>query len=172
VNWVEQQQILHVGVLLQGRCDKRLPLAILVLALATYALLHRFMTHTRFGRIVRATVDDPEVSALMGVDTRRVYAVGMALSMAIVALAGWLFGIKSSFSPMTGGDQLLFSFEAVIIGGMGSIWGTLLGGMALGIAQVVGLHIHAGWGAFAGHLVFFAFCSSTQRSAGQGASHA
>lgn len=150
-----------------------LPLAILALALTTYALLHRFMTHTRFGRIVRATVDDPEVSALMGVDTRRVYAIGMALSMAIVAVAGWLFGIKSSFSPMTGGDQLLFSFEAVIIGGMGSIWGTLLGGMALGIAQVVGLHIHAGWGAFAGHLVFFAFLFIQPNGLlAKGASHA
>jgi branched-chain amino acid transport system permease protein len=58
---------------------------------------------------------------------------------------------------MTGGDQLLFAFETVIIGGMGSIWGTMLGGMALGISQIIGFKIHAGWGAFAGHLIFFAF---------------
>lgn len=134
-----------------------LPLAILAVTLCIYGLVHHLMATTRLGCIVRATVDDPEASALMGVDTRRIYAIGMAISMAIVAIAGWLFGIKSSFSPMTGGDQLLFSFEAVIIGGMGSIWGSLLGGIALGLAQVVGLHIHASWGAFAGHLVFFAF---------------
>lgn len=134
-----------------------LPVGILAVTLAIFTGLHRLMAHTRFGRIVRATVDDPEVTALMGVDTRRIYALGMALSMAIVGIAGMLYGIKSSFSPQTGGSQLLFAFEAVIIGGMGSIWGTLAGGMALGIAQTIGYKMHASWGAFAGHVVFFAF---------------
>jgi branched-chain amino acid transport system permease protein len=134
-----------------------LPMAIFVAALGIYVVVHLIMNTTRFGRIVRATVDDPEVTALMGVDTRKVYALGMALSMAIVGIAGWLYGIRSSFSPLTGGDQLLFAFEAVIIGGMGSIWGTFLGGMALGISHVIGYSVHAGWGAFAGHVVFFAF---------------
>lgn len=134
-----------------------LPLLIFLAAVAIYALVHVSLSATRFGRIIRATVDDPEVTSLMGVDTRKVYAVGMALSMAIVGFAGSLYGIKSSFSPMTGGDQLLFAFEAVIIGGMGSIWGTFFGGMALGLAHVVGLSVHAGWGAFAGHVMFFAF---------------
>ncbi len=134
-----------------------LPLGILAAALAVYAGLERLMARTRFGRIVRATVDDPEITALMGVDTRRIYALGMALSMAIVGFSGMLYGIKSSFNPQTGGSQLLFAFEAVIIGGLGSIWGTLAGGMALGIAQTAGYKLHAGWGAFAGHVVFFAF---------------
>ncbi|MEZ5614374.1 MAG: branched-chain amino acid ABC transporter permease [Rhodocyclaceae bacterium] len=134
-----------------------LPVGILAAALAVYAALDLLMARTRFGRIVRATVDDPETTALMGVDTRRIYALGMALSMAIVGFSGMLYGIKSSFNPQAGGSQLLFAFEAVIIGGMGSIWGTLAGGMALGIAQTVGYKLHAGWGAFAGHVVFFAF---------------
>lgn len=134
-----------------------LPLLILLLTLAIFAALDRLMARTTFGRIVRATVDDPQVTSLMGVDTRKVYAIGMGLSMAIVGVAGSLYGIKSSFNPLAGGDQLLFAFETVIIGGMGSVWGTLAGGMALGIAQIVGLKIHAGWGAFAGHLVFFIF---------------
>lgn len=134
-----------------------LPLSILLLTLGIYGALHWFMTHTTFGRIVRATVDDPEMTALMGVDPRRVYAMGMGLSMAIVGIAGGLYGIKSSFNPMAGGDQLLFAFETVIIGGMGTIWGTLAGGMALGISQMLGLKINAGWGAFAGHLMFFIF---------------
>lgn len=134
-----------------------LPLSILIVALLIFAALHHLMAITTFGRIVRATVDDPEVTSLMGVDTRRVYAIGMGLSMAIVGVAGCLYGIKSSFNPMAGGDQLLFAFEAVIIGGLGSVWGTLAGGMALGLAQIIGLKIHAGWGAFAGHLIFFIF---------------
>lgn len=134
-----------------------LPVGILASALLVYAALQRLIAHTRFGRIVRATVDDPEITALMGVDTRRVYAAGMVLSMAIVGFAGVLYGIRSSFNPQAGGSQLLFAFETVIIGGMGSIWGTMAGGMALGIAQTVGYQLHAGWGAFAGHVVFFAF---------------
>jgi branched-chain amino acid transport system permease protein len=134
-----------------------LPLATLAAAVVVYALVHAAMRGTRFGRIVRATVDDPEIAAAFGVDTRRVYAAGMALALAIAGIAGWLYGIKSSFNPMTGGDQLLFAFETVIIGGMGSIWGSFVGGMVLGVAQVIGLHVHAGWGAFAGHLAFFAF---------------
>ena len=97
------------------------------------------------------------MTALTGVDPRRVYALGMGLSMAIVAVAGSLYGIKSSFNPMAGGDQLLFAFETVIIGGMGSIWGTLAGGLALGLSQVFGLKLGAGWGAFAGHVMFFLF---------------
>lgn len=134
-----------------------LPLSILLIAIAIFAGLHRLMNTTTFGRIVRATVDDPQMTSLMGVDTHKVYAIGMGLSMAIVGIAGSLYGVKSSFSPLTGGDQLLFAFETVIIGGLGSIWGTLAGGMALGIAQIIGFKIHAGWGAFAGHLVFFLF---------------
>jgi len=134
-----------------------LPLSILIVAIVIYAALHQLMAKTTFGRIVRATVDDPEVTSLMGVDTKKVFAIGMGISMAIIGVAGGLYGVKSSFSPLTGGDQLLFAFEAVIIGGMGSIWGTLLGGMALGIAQIIGLSFHAGWGAFAGHVVFFLF---------------
>jgi len=133
------------------------PLTILIIAFMVYGGLYRIMNNTKFGRIVRATVDDPEVTSLMGVDTKKMYSLGMGLSMAIIGIAGALYGIRSSFSPMTGGDQLLFAFEAVIIGGMGSIWGTMLGGMALGIAQIIGFKIHAGWGAFAGHLIFFAF---------------
>lgn len=139
---------LHVGWL---------PLATLGLAVVTYALVHALMRRTRFGRIVRATVDDPEVAALMGVDARRVYAAGMALAMGIAGIAGWLYGIRSSFNPLSGSDQLLFAFEAVIIGGLGSIWGSFAGGLVLGLAHVAGSHLHGGWGAFAGHVAFFAF---------------
>ena len=134
-----------------------LPITILVTALVIYFVLHRIMESTRFGRIVRATVDDAEIASIMGIDTKKVNCIGMGLSMAIVGVAGTLFGIKSSFFPLAGGLQLLFAFEAVIIGGMGSIWGTLLGGISLGIAQAIGYRIGSGWGEFAGHLIFFVF---------------
>lgn len=134
-----------------------LPITILVTTLVVYGALHQIMESTRFGRIVRATVDDAEIASIMGIDTKKVNCLGMGLSMATVGLAGTLFGIKSSFFPLAGGLQLLFAFEAVIIGGMGSIWGTLLGGMSLGIAQAAGYRIGSGWGEFAGHLVFFMF---------------
>ncbi|WP_300454853.1 branched-chain amino acid ABC transporter permease [Desulfobacula sp.] len=134
-----------------------LPITILVTTLVVYYILHQIMESTKFGMIVRATVDDPEITSLMGVDTKKINCLGMGLSMTIVGIAGTLFGIKSSFFPLAGGLQLLFAFEAVIIGGMGSIWGTLLGGMSLGIAQTIGYRIGSGWGEFAGHLVFFLF---------------
>lgn len=134
-----------------------LPFTLLLITLAIYFVLYRIMESTRFGRIVRATVDDAQIASLMGVDTKKINCLGMGLSMAIVGIAGTLFGIKSSFFPLAGGLQLLFAFEAVIIGGMGSIWGTLIGGIALGIAQTVGYRIGSGWGEFAGHLIFFLF---------------
>ncbi len=133
------------------------PIIILLIALAVYCSLYYVMASTKFGRITRATVDDPEIASLMGINTKQIYCMGMGLSMAIIGIAGSLYGVKSSFNPMSGGDQLLFAFEAVIIGGMGSIWGTMLGGMALGLSQIIGYRIDAGWGAFAGHLVFFIF---------------
>ena len=134
-----------------------LPFSILITTLIIYFILHQIMEATQFGRIVRATVDDAEIASLMGIDTKKINCLGMGLSMAVVGIAGTLFGIKSSFFPMAGGLQLLFAFEAVIIGGMGSIWGTLIGGIALGIAQSIGYHIGTGWGEFSGHLIFFLF---------------
>lgn len=150
-----------------------LPLAVLLLALGLFAALHALLAHTLFGRMVRATVDDPEVVSLMGVDPKRVYALGMALSMGIVGLSGALYGIKSSFNPMSGGDQLLFAFETVIIGGMGSVWGTLAGGIALGLSHMLGLSVvGAGWGAFTGHCMFFAFLAVRPNGLlSRGASH-
>jgi len=133
------------------------PLSILLLAITVYGVTYFIMANTRFGRITRATVDDPEVTSLMGINTKKIYCMGMGFSMAIIGIAGTLYGVKSSFNPMSGGDQLLFAFEAVIIGGMGSIWGTLLGGLSLGLAQIIGYKIDAGWGAFGGHLMFFIF---------------
>ena len=108
------------------------------------------------GRAFRATSDDQETAELMGIDNRRLYGVAMALSLGIVAVAGVFLGIRTTFTFSSGPDRLLFAFEAVIIGGLGSLWGTLVGGAVLGIAQTVGAKLSPGWGILAGHLVFLA----------------
>jgi branched-chain amino acid transport system permease protein len=92
----------------------------------------------------------------MGIDNRHLYAMAMAVALAIVAVGGVFIGIRTSFTPTAGPLRLIFAYEAVIIGGLGSLWGTLVGGVVLGIAQVLGDHAHQGWGILAGHLVFLA----------------
>jgi branched-chain amino acid transport system permease protein len=108
------------------------------------------------GRAFRATSDDQETAELMGIDNRRLYGLAMAISLGIVAVAGVFLGIRTTFAFSSGPDRLLFAFEAVIIGGLGSLWGTLVGGAVLGIAQTVGAKLSPGWGILTGHLVFLA----------------
>jgi branched-chain amino acid transport system permease protein len=108
------------------------------------------------GRAFRAASDDQETAELMGIDNRRLYGLAMALSLGIVAVAGVFLGIRTTFTFSSGPDRLLFAFEAVIIGGLGSLWGTLVGGAVLGVAQTVGAKLSPGWGVLTGHLVFLA----------------
>ena len=133
-----------------------LPLITLLCAVGLLSGLALFISRTKTGRAFRATSDDLDAARLMGIDVRRVYTMAMALAIASVALAGVLLGSKGSFSPFSGPENLIYAFEAVIIGGLGSLWGTLAGGITLGIAQGVGSHIDPQWGQLAGHLVFLA----------------
>lgn len=133
-----------------------IPLITLVAAIVVLSGLALFMKRTRTGRAFRATSDDADAAQLMGIDVRRIWAVAMALAVATVALAGVLFGIKSSFDPFVGPARLIYGFEAVIIGGLGSLWGTLAGGIILGVAQGLGRQINPQWGELAGHAVFLA----------------
>jgi branched-chain amino acid transport system permease protein len=130
-----------------------LTLAVAVLILAGLQL---FIARTALGRAFRATSDDRDTAELMGIDHRRLYGFAMALSLAIVAVAGIFLGIRTTFTFASGPDRLLFAFEAVIVGGMGSLWGTLAGGVILGVAQTVGAKLSPGWGVLTGHLVFLA----------------
>ena len=118
--------------------------------------LQLYISRTRGGRAFRAIADDRTTAALMGIDHRRLYATAMALSLGIVAIAGVFLGVRTTFTFSSGPDRLLFAFEAVIIGGLGSLWGTLLGGAILGVAQTVGAKLSPGWGVLTGHLVFLA----------------
>jgi branched-chain amino acid transport system permease protein len=133
-----------------------LPLITLLCAIAVLAGLALFMNRTRLGRAFRATSDDADAARLMGINVRTVFAVAMALAVMTVALAGVLFGARSSFDPFTGPTRLIYAFEAVVIGGLGSLWGTLAGGIILGVAQATGRQINPQWGELAGHGVFLA----------------
>jgi branched-chain amino acid transport system permease protein len=133
-----------------------MPLITLLAAVAVLGGLATFISRTKLGRAFRATSDDLDAARLMGIDVRRVYAMAMALAIASVALAGVLLGSKTTFSPFDGPANLIYAFESVIIGGLGSLWGTLAGGITLGVAQAIGAEIRPQYAQLAGHLVFLA----------------
>jgi branched-chain amino acid transport system permease protein len=131
-----------------------LPLLQLVIAVAVIAALQFIFYRTALGRAFRATSDNPEVAQLMGIDTRHVFALAMALSLAVVAVAGVLLAMRANFDPTFGPARLIYGFEAVIMGGLGSLWGTLAGGILLGVAQGIGAKLDPGWQVLAGHITF------------------
>jgi branched-chain amino acid transport system permease protein len=132
------------------------PLLTFGVAVLLLVALQLLIGRTALGRAFRAASDDGETAALMGIDNGRLYALAMALSLAIVAVAGIFLGVRTTFTFASGPDRLLFAFEAVIIGGLGSLWGTLVGGVILGVAQTTGARVSPGWGVLTGHLVFLA----------------
>jgi branched-chain amino acid transport system permease protein len=131
-------------------------LGVLVLGVAVivFGALQLFLSRTRAGWSMRATAEDPDAAELVGIDSRSVYARATAIAVGIASLGGLFLAIRSVFDPSSGPTQLIFAFEAVVIGGMGSLWGTLLGGIALGVAQTVGAQIHPQFAVMAGHLLF------------------
>jgi len=139
-----------------GLSVSALGLLVLVVAVLLFAALQLFLSKTRAGWIMRATAEDADAAELAGIDSRSVYARATAIAVGIAALGGLFLGIRSVFDPVSGPTQLIFAFEAVVIGGMGSLWGTLLGGIALGVAQTVGAQIHPQFAVMAGHLLFLA----------------
>ncbi len=133
-----------------------LPLIQFLVAVAVIAGLQELFYRTALGRAFRATSDDQSVAQLMGLDTRHVFAMAMALSLAVVAIAGVFLAVRANFDPAIGPARLIFGFEAVIIGGLGNMWGTLIGGIVLGVSQAIGAQIDPGWQLLAGHIVFLA----------------
>lgn len=131
-----------------------LPLIQFLLAVAVIGGLQILFYRTAIGRAFRATSDDQTVAQLVGLDNRHVFALAMALSLAVVAIAGVLLAVRTNFDPSIGPARLIFGFEAVIIGGLGSLWGTLAGGVILGVAQAVGAQLDPGWQVLAGHIAF------------------
>ncbi|HEY5457437.1 MAG TPA: branched-chain amino acid ABC transporter permease [Acidothermaceae bacterium] len=137
-------------------------IGLLVLALAVVVLggLQLTLRRTPFGREMRATALDPDTAALVGIPAWSVYAKATAIALATATLAGSFLAIRSTFQPSSGPTQLIFAFEAVVIGGLGSLWGTLGGGIVLGIAQTIGANIDPRYSILAGHLVFLAVLAS------------
>jgi branched-chain amino acid transport system permease protein len=130
------------------------PLLTLLSAVAVIVFLNFIFYRTAVGRAFRATSDDLETAQLMGVDVNRIFAVAMGLAFVVIAIAALYLGLRANFDPTIGPARLLYAFEAVIIGGLGSFWGTLAGGIVLGLAQTIGARIDPEWQILAGHLAF------------------
>ncbi|MGJ7041594.1 branched-chain amino acid transport system permease protein [Shinella sp. BE166] len=133
-----------------------MPLMAFLSAVAVIVGLNLLIYRTALGRAFRATSDDPVTAGLMGIRPRQVFAVATGLAMAVVAIAALYLGTRANFDPTAGPARLIYAFEAVIIGGLGSLWGTLAGGVILGVAQTVGASINPEWQILSGHLAFLA----------------
>ncbi len=131
-----------------------MPLICLVAAVVVIVLLNTVFYRTAVGRAFRATSDDVEIAQLMGINNRTIYALTMGIALAVCALAGLFLGARANFDPSIGPARLLYAFEAVIIGGLGSLWGTLAGGIVVGLAQTIGAHIDPEWQILSGHVAF------------------
>ena len=132
-----------------------LPLLVLGVSVVLFVALQLLLTRTRFGRIARATADNRDVVRLMGVNPAQVYNIVMGLALALASVAGLLLAIRSSFTAYTGVERLLIAFEVVVLGGLGSFWGAMLGGTLLGVVQLVGLKFDPNAGPLYAHLLFF-----------------
>jgi branched-chain amino acid transport system permease protein len=142
---------IHLG---GGLAVGTLPLIQFVVAVLVIAALQFMFYRTAIGRAFRATSDDQAVAQLVGLNNAHVFALAMAVSLAVVAIAGVFLAVRTNFDPAIGPARLIFGFEAVIMGGLGSMWGTLAGGIILGVAQAVGAQIDPGWQLLAGHIAF------------------
>jgi branched-chain amino acid transport system permease protein len=131
-----------------------MPLLTLSSAIAVILLLNLLFYRTALGRAFRATSDDLEIAQLMGIDHHRIYSIAMGIAMVVATIAALYLGIRANFDPTIGPARLIYAFEAVIIGGLGSLWGTLAGGIFIGLAQTVGAKMNPEWQILAGHIAF------------------
>jgi branched-chain amino acid transport system permease protein len=129
-------------------------LTVLITAIVVLGALQLFLSKTGTGRLIRAVADDREAAQLSGANYRHIFGIATAIAFATVALAGIAYGMMTEIAPTSGGINLLYAFESVVIGGIGSLWGTLVGGVLLGIAQQVGAQINPEYQVLAGNLLF------------------
>ena len=149
-------RLAHASLAIGGLSVGVLPVFILALSVALFTALQLVLTRTRFGRIVRATADNRDVVRLMGVNPGRVYNAVMGLSLALASVAGMLLAMRSSFTPYSGVERLLVAFEVVVLGGLGTFWGAMAGGIVLGVAELLGLRFDPNAGPLYAHLLFLA----------------
>jgi branched-chain amino acid transport system permease protein len=133
-----------------------MPLLTLSSAVTVILVLNLLFYRTALGRAFRATSDDLEIAQLMGIDHHRIYAIATGIAMLVATIAALYLGVRANFDPTIGPARLIYAFEAVIIGGLGSLWGTLAGGVIIGLAQTVGAKINPEWQILASHIAFLA----------------
>jgi branched-chain amino acid transport system permease protein len=131
-------------------------LAAFLTACAVLSGLQLLLARTSWGRKVRATSDDLDTARLVGIKVRPVFATVAGIAVATAALAGVFIGTIGTFDPLTGTNILIFAFEAVVIGGIGSLWGTLVGGVIMGVTQVVVGEANQAYAVLAVNLLFLA----------------
>jgi len=131
-----------------------MPLLTFASAVLVIVALNQLIYRTELGRAFRATSDDAVTASLMGIRPNSIFAIATGLAMMIVTVAALYLGMRANFDPTAGPARLIYAFEAVIIGGLGSLWGTLAGGVILGIAQTVGAAVNPEWQILAGHIAF------------------
>lgn len=140
-----------------------LPIMTFVTAILVIVVLNQISFKTELGRAFRATSDDPVTAQLMGIRPNSIFATAMGLAMVSAVIAALYLGIRANFDPSIGPARLIYAFEAVIIGGLGSLWGTLLGGIIIGVAQTIGATINPEWQILAGHIAFLVVLSIKPR---------
>ena len=140
-----------------------LPVMTFITAILVIVVLNQISFKTELGRAFRATSDDPVTAQLMGIRPNSIFATAMGLAMVIAVIAALYLGIRANFDPSIGPARLIYAFEAVIIGGLGSLWGTLLGGIIIGVAQTIGATINPEWQILAGHIAFLVVLSIKPR---------
>lgn len=131
-----------------------MPLMTFVTAIVVISVLSFIFYGTALGRKLRSTSDSTQFVQIMGVNPHKVFAIAMGIAFVVIAVAAFFMGVRSNFDPSVGPARLLYAFEAVVIGGLGSLWGTLAGGVILGVAQTIGGSISPEWQVLSGHLVF------------------
>jgi branched-chain amino acid transport system permease protein len=151
---LQSGELAMMGLNLGGVSVGVLPLLITAVSVGIYAITHAVVAHTHAGRQARAVSDDPATARLVGVNDKRFFALMAGCVMAVTGLAAVLYGIRTPFFPSAGPERLLFAFEAVVLGGLGNLWGSFIGGLVIGLAQVFGAQVNSGLGPFFGHLVF------------------
>jgi branched-chain amino acid transport system permease protein len=133
-----------------------MPLLTFLSSVAVIIGLNQLFYRTSLGRAFRATSDDRITAGLMGVRPDRIFATATGIAMVVVTIAALYLGTRANFDPTIGPARLIYAFEAVIIGGLGSLWGTLAGGVIIGVAQTLGAAVNPEWQILSGHIAFLA----------------
>lgn len=145
-----EAQAMHLGPVTLGV----MPVLTFASAVAVIFALNQLFYRTALGRAFRATSDDTVTAQLMGIHPQRIFAIATGIALVVATIAALFLGTRANFDPSIGPARLLYAFEAVIIGGLGSLWGTLAGGIVIGLAQAFGASINPEWQILSGHIAF------------------